>query len=112
MGLLIPQSSPHKRKGLVVPVGCVPAWGGMLIRGWGMDIEAGMPALMPIVVPPPTGPIPGTTRPIGVMPGSGTTAMGCAGMEDKDMGSAIAPNPEGIGLSLIWFSVGGTGWLT
>lgn len=26
-------SSFHKRKGLVVPAGCDPAWGGMLING-------------------------------------------------------------------------------
>lgn len=95
----------------MVPVGCVPAWEGMLIRGCGIDMEAGMPALMPTVVPPPTGPtpIPGTARPIGAIPGSGTTVMGCAGIEDRVIGS---PKPEGMGLRRIWLSVGGTGWLT
>lgn len=70
-------SSPsHKRKGLVVPVGCVPAWGGMLIRGWGMDMEAGVPALIPVFAPKPPTPIPGTTRPMGAIPARGTMAMG------------------------------------
>lgn len=43
-----------------------------------MDIEAGIAALMPMLVPPPTAltPIPGTMWPMGAMPGRGTTAMG------------------------------------
>lgn len=28
------------------------------------------------------------------------------------MGSAMVPKPEGMGLSRIWFRVGGAGWLT
>lgn len=66
-GQVVPQSPPHKRKGLVVPVGCVPAWGGMLIRGWGMDIPT------PPIVPTP---IPGIVRAMGVMPARGTMVMG------------------------------------
>ena len=110
-GQVVPQYSPHKRKGLVVPVGCVPAWGGMLIRGWGMDMGAGIPALMPT---PPAGPtpIPGITRPIGAIPATGTMVMGCAGREERAMGSATAPKPEGMGLTRIWLRVGGAGWLT
>lgn len=75
LGKVVPQSPPHKRKGLVVPVGCVPAWGGMLIRGWGMDTEAGIPTFVPT---PPTAPIPipGITRPMGAIPARGTMLMG------------------------------------
>lgn len=63
----------------MVPAGCVPAWGGMLISGWGMDMEAGIPAVIPVLVPtPPTAPtpIPGITRPMGAIPARGTMVMG------------------------------------
>lgn len=50
----------HKRKGLVVPADCAPAWDGTLIWGWGMDMEDGIPALMPALTPPAAPPaIPG-----------------------------------------------------
>lgn len=79
-GLLWGKLSPfHKRKGLVVPVGCVPAWGGMLISGWGMDMEAGIPALIAAFAPtPPTAPtpIPGIAWPMGAIPARGTMVMG------------------------------------
>lgn len=68
-------ASFHKRKGLVVPAGCAPAWGGMLISGCGMDIEAGIPAVAPKPPMAPT-PIPGITCPAGAIPGRGTMAMG------------------------------------
>lgn len=100
-------ASPHKRKGLVVPAACAPAWGGMLIRGCGMD---GIPALAPI---PPTVPtaMPGAMRPMGAIPARGTMATGCAGIEESAVGSMTA-KPEGMGLTRIWFRVGGAGWLT
>lgn len=103
----------HKRKGLVVPVGCVPAWGCMLIRGCGMDMEAGIPALIPACAPtPPTAPtpIPGITWPMGAIPARGT--MGCAGMEERATGSGMLPKLAGMGLIRIWLRVGGAGWLT
>lgn len=104
LGQVVPRSPPHKRKGLVVPAGCDPAWGGMLIRGWGMDMEAGIPAFIPT---PPT-PIPGVAR---AMPARGTMVMGWADPEEMDMGSTM-PKPEGMGLTRIWLRVGGAGWLT
>lgn len=70
------ETPPHKRKGLVVPAGCVPAWGGILISGWGMDMEAGIPALIPAFAPAAPTPIPGITRPMGAIPARGTMVMG------------------------------------
>lgn len=67
-----PVTPPHKRKGLVVPPGCAPAWGGKLIRGWGMDMEA---AFIPTPPPAPI-PIPGIPRAMGAMPARGTMVMG------------------------------------
>lgn len=67
VGQVVPRSPPHKRKGLVAPAGCVPAWGGMLIRGWGRDIPT--PPTAPI-------PIPGIERVMGAMPAMGTMVMG------------------------------------
>lgn len=66
-------TTPHKRKGLVVPAGCAPAWEGMLISGWGMDMEDGIPAATP-----PTAPaaIPGPAWPMGAIPARGTMVMG------------------------------------
>lgn len=102
-----PCSSFHKRKGLVGPAGCVPAWGGMLIRGWGMDMEAGIPAFIPALAP-----IPGMECTTGAIPAIGTMVMGWAGTEASDMGSTMVPKPEGIGLTRIWLRVGGAGWVT
>lgn len=97
--------SPHKRKGLVVPVGSVPgAWGGMLNKGWGMDMEAGMPTFTPT---PPAAPAPmlGITRPMGAIPAMGTMVMGCVGScvgtEERDTGSAMLLKPAGMGLTRI-----------
>lgn len=84
----------------------------MLIRGWGMDIEAGIPALIPALAPTEPTPIPGMTRPMGAIPARGTMVMGWAGTEVRDMGSAMAPKPAGMGLTRIWLRVGGAGWLT
>lgn len=98
--------TPHKRKGLVVPAGCAPAWEGMLIRGWGMDMDEGIPA-----VAPPTAPA-ATPGPMGAIPARGTMVTGWPGTEGKDAGSAMAPKPDGIGLIRIWLRVGGAGWLT
>lgn len=78
LGQVIPPP-PHKRNGLVVPAGCDPAWGGMLIRGCGMDMEAGIPALIPAFAPTPPPaptPIPGIMRPMGAIPARGTMVMG------------------------------------
>lgn len=47
----------------------------MLIRGWGMDMEAEIPALVPTPPTVPT-PIPGIERPIGAIPARGTMVMG------------------------------------
>lgn len=75
-----------------------------------MDMEAGMPALVPTPTPAPT-PMPGITRPTGAIPARGTM-VGWAGTAERLMGSAMLLKPEGMGLIRIWLRVGGTGWLT
>lgn len=64
----------HKRKGLVVSAGCAPAWVCKLITGWGMDMEDGIPALIPALTPPVA--IPGPAYPIGAIPARGTIVAG------------------------------------
>lgn len=74
-----------------------------------MDMEAGIPAFIPVLAPTP---IPGMVWPMGAIPARGTMVMGCAGMELRLMGSGMLPKPAGMGLIRIWLRVGGAGWLT
>lgn len=84
----------------------------MLMRGCGMDIEAGMPAFIPAAAPIPPIPKPGTEWPMGAIPARGTMVTGWAGSEPRLMGSGMPPKPAGMGLMRIWLRVGGAGWLT
>lgn len=80
-----------------------------------MDMEAGIPAFIPVLAPTPPmapTPIPGMVWPMGAIPARGTMVMGCAGMELRLMGSGMLPKPAGMGLIRIWLRVGGAGWLT
>lgn len=77
-----------------------------LMRGWGMDMEAGMPRGTPMA---------GIIRPMGAIPPRGTKLTGWGGREERGRGSAMVgmlPKPVGMGLTRIWFRVGGAGWLS
>ena len=81
------------------PEGCMTP----LMRGWGRDMEAGMP-------------IAGIMAPMGASGAMGTMVTGpTEGIEERGMGSALRwdrPPKPGMGLTRIWLRVGGCGWFT